>query len=125
MRDIYNWIGAFYESPLYFYLKRDPINRVDTSEVVGERDVVLIMKEIAFEDYFEFLSFCDTMESTSNPTNNMSEFFAPLDDKRKKEMSKTYEAMRRLATWLHCVNVNNPLQIVSKRVYRHILTQIV
>ena len=88
--DIYNWIGAFYESPLYFYLKRDPINRVDTSEVVGERDVVLIMKEITFEDYFEFLSFCDTMESTSNPMNNMSEFFAPLDDKRKKEMSKTF-----------------------------------
>ena len=32
--DVYNWIGAFYESPLYFYLKTDPINIVDPNEVV-------------------------------------------------------------------------------------------
>ena len=87
---IYNSIGAFYESPLYFYLKTDPINRVDPNEVVGERDVVLFMEETTLEDYSEFLSFCDTMENTTNPMNNMSEFFAPLDDKRKKEMSKTF-----------------------------------
>ena len=88
--DINNWIGAFNESPLYFYLKRDPINRMDPNEVVGERDVVLFMEEATLEDYSEFLSLHDTMESTINPMNNMSEFFAALDDKRKEEMSKTF-----------------------------------
>ena len=36
------------------------------------------MEKTNLEDYSEFLSFCDTVE-----------FFAPLDDKRKKEMAKT------------------------------------
>ena len=88
--DIYNWIGTFYESPLYFYLKTDPINRVDPNEVVGDRDVVLFMEETTLEDYSEFLSFCDTVKNKANPMNNMSEFFAPLDDKKKKEMTKTF-----------------------------------
>ena len=63
---------------------------MDPNEVVGERDVVLLMDETTLKDYSEFLSFCDTMENTTNPMNNMSEFFAPLDDKRKKEMSKIF-----------------------------------
>ena len=46
------------------------------------------MEKTNLEDYSEFLSFCNTVENT-NPMNNMSEFFAPLDDKRKKEMAKT------------------------------------
>ena len=61
---IYKWIGAFYESPLHFYLKIDPINRVYPNEVVGERDVVLFMEETTLEAYTEFLSFCDTMEKS-------------------------------------------------------------
>ena len=48
------------------------------------------MEETTLEDYSEFLSFCDTMENTTNPVNNVNEFFSPLDDKRKKEMSKTF-----------------------------------
>ena len=83
--DIYNWIGTFYESPLYFYPKTDPINRVNPNEVVGDRDVVLFMEETTLEDYSEFLSFCDTMKNKTNSMNNMNEFFAPLDDKRKKD----------------------------------------
>ena len=63
---------------------------MDPNEVVGERDVVLFMEETTLEDYSEFLSFRDTMENTINPMNNMSKFFAALDDKRKKEMSKTF-----------------------------------
>ena len=88
--DIYNWIGAFDESSLYFYLKTNPINRVDPNEVFGNRDAVLFMEGTTFEDYSELLSFCVTMENTTNPINNMSEFFAPLDDKRKKVMAKTF-----------------------------------
>ena len=88
--DTYNWIGAFYESSLYFHLKTDPINRVDPNEVIGDKDVVLFIQETALEDYFEFLSFCDTVENATNSMNNMSEFFAPLDEKRKKEMAKTF-----------------------------------
>ena len=88
--DIYDWISAFDESPLYFYLKTNPINRVDPNEVAGDKDVVLFMEETTLEDYSKFLSFCDTMENMTNPMNNMSEFFAPLDDKRKKKMAKTF-----------------------------------
>ena len=47
--DVYNWIRAFYESPLYFYLKTDPINRVNPNEVVGDRDVVLFMEKTTLE----------------------------------------------------------------------------
>ena len=63
---------------------------MDPNEVLGDKDVVSFMEETALEDYFEFLSFCDTVENKTNPMNNMSEFFTPLDDKRKKEMAKTF-----------------------------------
>ena len=49
--DIYNWIGAFYEPPLYFYLKTDPINSVDPNEIAGGRDVVLFIEKTTLEDY--------------------------------------------------------------------------
>ena len=49
--DIYNWIGAFDESPLYFYLKTNPINRLDPNEVVRGRDSVLFMEETTLKDY--------------------------------------------------------------------------
>ena len=63
---------------------------MDPNEVLGDKDVVSFMEETALEDYFEFLSFCDTVENKTNPMNNMSGFFTPLDDKRKKEMAKTF-----------------------------------
>ena len=60
---IYNWIDAFYESPLYFYLKTDPINKVNPNEVVEDRDVVSFMEQTTLEDYSEFLNFYDTWET--------------------------------------------------------------
>ena len=36
------------------------------------------------------IRFCDTVENMTNPMNNISKFFTPLDDKRKKEMTKTF-----------------------------------
>ena len=49
--DIYNWIGALDESPLYFYLKTNSIKRVDPNEVVRGRDSVLFMEETTLKDY--------------------------------------------------------------------------
>ena len=63
---------------------------MDPNNAVGDRDVALFIEETNLEDYSEFLSFCDIMENTTNSMNNMSKFFAPLDDKRKKEMAKTF-----------------------------------
>ena len=74
------------KAPYISTWKTDPINRVDPNEVVGDKDVVLFLGETTLEGYSEFLSFCDTMENTTDPMNNMSKFFAPLDDKRKKDV---------------------------------------
>ena len=63
---------------------------MDPNDAVGDRDVALFTEETTLENYSEFLSFCDIMENTTNSMNNMSKFFAPLDDKRKKEMAKTF-----------------------------------